>query len=35
MPLPLIGHGGSAMLGSGRLISAWLHRGAEFGPARA
>lgn len=38
VPLPLISHGGSAMLttmlGFGLLISAWVHRDAEFGPAR-
>ncbi|WP_207539437.1 rod shape-determining protein RodA [Sabulicella rubraurantiaca] len=38
VPLPLISHGGSAMLtvmaGFGVLISAWVHRDAEFGPAR-
>lgn len=38
VPLPLISHGGSAMLttmlGFGMLISAWVHRDAEFGPAR-
>jgi rod shape determining protein RodA len=38
VPLPLISHGGSAMLmvmiGFGTLISAWVHRDAEFGPAR-
>jgi len=38
VPLPLISHGGSAMLttmiGFGLLISAWIHRDAEFGPAQ-
>jgi rod shape determining protein RodA len=38
VPLPLISHGGSAMLttmiGFGLVISAWVHRDAEFGPAR-
>ncbi len=38
VPLPLISHGGSAMLtamiGFGILISAHVHRDAEFGPAR-
>ncbi|WP_421993825.1 rod shape-determining protein RodA [Roseococcus sp.] len=38
VPLPLISHGGSAMLttmlGFGLLISAWVHRDAEFGAAR-
>jgi len=38
VPLPLISHGGSAMLttmfGFGLLISCWIHREAEFGPAR-
>lgn len=38
VPLPLISHGGSAMLmvmiGFGLLISAWVHRDAEFGPAQ-
>jgi rod shape determining protein RodA len=38
VPLPLISHGGSAMLttmlGFGLLLSAWVHRDAEFGPAR-
>jgi rod shape determining protein RodA len=39
VPLPLISHGGSAMLmvmiGFGMLISAWVHRDSEFGPARS
>ena len=38
VPLPLISHGGSAMLttmlGFGLLISVHVHRDAEFGPAR-
>jgi rod shape determining protein RodA len=38
VPLPLISHGGSAMLttmiGFGILISAYVHRDAEFGAAR-
>jgi len=38
VPLPLISHGGSAMLttmiGFRLLISAWIHRDAEFGPAQ-
>jgi rod shape determining protein RodA len=38
VPLPLISHGGSAMLttmlGFGLLLSAHVHRDAEFGPAR-
>jgi rod shape determining protein RodA len=38
VPLPLISHGGSAMLttmlGFGLLLSVFVHRDAEFGPAR-
>ncbi len=38
VPLPLISHGGSAMLttmlGFGLLLSAWVHRDLEFGVAR-
>ncbi len=38
VPLPLISHGGSAMLtamlGFGLLLSAWVHRDAEMGPTR-
>jgi rod shape determining protein RodA len=38
VPLPLISHGGSAMLtvmiGFGVLISVWVHRDAEFGAAQ-
>lgn len=38
VPLPLISHGGSAMLttmlGFGLLLSVFVHREAEFGPAR-
>jgi rod shape determining protein RodA len=38
VPLPLISHGGSAMLttmlGFGLLMSVYVHRDAEFGPAR-
>jgi rod shape determining protein RodA len=38
VPIPLISHGGSAMLttmfGFGLLMSCWIHRDAEFGPAR-
>lgn len=38
VPLPLISHGGSAMLttmvGFGLLLSVWVHRNAEFGAAR-
>ncbi|WP_149538528.1 rod shape-determining protein RodA [Siccirubricoccus phaeus] len=38
VPLPLISHGGSAMLttmlGFGLLLSVYVHRDAEFGPAR-
>ncbi|MBE9603455.1 rod shape-determining protein RodA [Acetobacteraceae bacterium H6797] len=38
VPLPLISHGGSAMLtvmiGFGLLMSAWVHRDVEFGAAR-
>lgn len=38
VPLPLISHGGSAMLttmlGFGLLLSVWVHRNAEFGATR-
>ena len=38
VPLPMISHGGSAMLtvmiGFGLLMSAWVHRDVEFGAAR-
>lgn len=38
MPLPLISHGGSAMLtvmlGFGLVMSAYVHRHADLGPAR-
>jgi rod shape determining protein RodA len=38
VPLPLISHGGSAMLttmlGFGLLISVWVQRDLEFGVAR-
>jgi rod shape determining protein RodA len=38
VPLPLISHGGSAMLtvmiGFGLLLSAYVHRDAELGPMR-